>query len=807
VVVTEPAPATDPFGLVGQTLAGRFVIEQQVAEGGFGVVYRARQIALDRLVAIKVLKVLADQEPALHRTFEAEAQTAARLKHPNIVEVHDFGVTESAPGVVLRWMALEWLEGQTLQAFLEKARAGGTPKLEPARALELLGPAIQAIAAAHRQRVVHRDLKPGNIFLVEQHGTVVPKVLDFGIAQMLAIEEEGGATSGNTTRGPAAFSPDYAAPEQVSYGRTGPWTDVHALGLILTELLTGETSYPIGEAEARLAAVMAERRPTPGAKGVDVGAWEAVLQKALARRPADRYSDAGVLLSSLEVNVGAGGRVGPRSGRRGRLLAAIAALGIVVAGSWTAWQTSRPAPPGRVMLAVLPFENLTGDPQQEYFSDGLTDGMISQLSRLQPERLAVIARTSVVQYKQSKKSIKEIGRELNVDYVLESTLRRSGMRARVDARLIKVSDQAQIWADSYDREIKDVLELQADVARAIADGVQLRLTPQTATVLSRKRPLNPEAYEAYLRGRYHLSKSDAEGRRLAFGYLEKAIALDPMYAPAYAALSGAHFGGSQTTRVHPLEAVAKAKAAARRALELDETSPDAHVALANILLGYDWDWAGAERHYRRALELDPNHAETHRQHRRWLQSLGRFPEAIAAANRAIELDPLSVATNNGLVGTYYHSRQYEKALTQAQRTLELDPGNRGAIVRFLTWLNADRGMHAEALSLCARRPDTAICNAYVFARAGKRAQALSEVDRAKQQSPAQYVPPVELARPYAILGDRDEAFRLLEQGLRDRFVDLIFLRIDPHWDSLRGDPRFDALVRRVGIPELSRAGP
>ena len=456
------------------------------------------------------------------------------------------------------------------------------------------------------------------------------------------------------------------------------------------------------------------------------------------------------------------------------------------------------------MLAVLPFENLTGDPQQEYFSDGLTDGMISQLSRLQPERLAVIARTSVSQYKRTKKSVKEIGRDLNVAYVLESTLKRSGTRARVEARLIKVSDQTQIWSDSYDREIKDVLELQADVARAIATGVQLKLSPQQATMLSPGRSLNPEAYETYLKGRYFLHQRSPEAPRLALTYLERAIAIDPRYAPAHAALANAHFSSQVTRRIHPSEAASKAKAAVQRALELDEESPDAHVALASILLGYDWDWASAERHFRRAIELDPNNVQAHSGFRRWLQTVGRFPEAITAANRVIELDPLSASANNAPIGTYYHFRQYDRALTHARRALELEPEN-AATMRFLTWIYADRGMYKEALALCAKRPGTA-GYAYVFARAGERAKATKELDRLKLNSITDRVPAVEMARAYAILGDRDEAFRLLEQGLYDRFVDMIFLRIDPHWDSLRGDPRFADLVRRVGIPELSKSG-
>jgi tRNA A-37 threonylcarbamoyl transferase component Bud32 len=430
VVATETARAPHPFALVGETLAGRFRIERLVAEGGFGVVYRAQQIALDRAVALKVLKppedLAGEAVAAFHRTFETEARTVARLKHAHIVEVHDFGVSDGPSGVVLHWMAMEWLEGRTLDALLGEERERRGPPRDPARALELLRPVLQAIAFAHREGVVHRDLKPGNILLAELHGAVVPKVLDFGIAQMLVGKEStgtaGAAAPGDTTRGPASFSPDYAAPEQVSYGRTGPWTDVHALGLILTEVLTGERPYPGAEAVERFSAAVSERRPTPGNKGVVVGQWESVLARALARRPTDRYSDANALLQALEQGVGkvagplaAAPAIAKRSRARRLVLigAALAALAVLAAGSYVGFrQPPLATTPGRVMLAVLPFANLSGDPQQEYFSDGLTEGMISQLGRLAPERLAVIGRSSVQQYKVNKKTIKEIGREL-----------------------------------------------------------------------------------------------------------------------------------------------------------------------------------------------------------------------------------------------------------------------------------------------------------------------------------------------------------------------------------------------------------
>ncbi len=313
------ARASAPGGLVGQVLAGRFRIEREVGAGGFGVVYRAEQIALQRPVAIKVLGAPAERGQAW-RSFETEARTVAQLRHPHIVEVHDFGSASTEGGGALHWMALEWLEGQTLQSMLEERRTKLAPMMEPAAALGLLRPVLQAIAFAHRCGVVHRDLKPANIFLCQHDGNLVPKVLDFGIARIMAPEPDGAANaSGQTTAGIPAFSPDYAAPEQVNQTRTGPWTDVHALGLILTELLTGQPPYAL-HPEERVAEVIAERRPTPGSKGVPVGAWEPILARALARRPAERYRDGGELLRALEETPTAPARARPAGSiARGRV--------------------------------------------------------------------------------------------------------------------------------------------------------------------------------------------------------------------------------------------------------------------------------------------------------------------------------------------------------------------------------------------------------------------------------------------------------------------------------------------------------
>jgi serine/threonine protein kinase/tetratricopeptide (TPR) repeat protein len=798
-VAAGPAHASDPFALVGQRLGGRFQIERFVAEGGFGVVYRARQVALDRPVAIKILKAAPDLR---HETFEAEAKTVARLKHPNIVEVYDFGVSKGPSGLVLHWMALEWLEGRTLAALLAEERTRGGPRRDPAAAMELLRPVLQAVAFAHQQGVAHRDLKPANIFVTGQPGESSLKVLDFGVAQLLAPDRKDGGET--TQRGPAGFSPDYAAPEQVSYGRTGPWTDVHALGLMLTELLVGAAPYDASDPEARFAQVIAERRPTPAARGLDVGAWEPVLQKALARRPAERHPNAGDLLAALKQENAPGD---PRFRRRSLWLALAAAA---VALAFVGWRmlplSSAPEASDRIKVAVLPFENLTGDLQQEYFSDGLTDGVIGALGRFLPQRLAVTTRTSVLRYKKTNKTAKEIGRELGVQHLLTSSLRRQDDKLHVESHLVRVSDETEIWASSYDRPVADVLALQAEIAHDVAQTIRLKFGGQATPALAGKRPVKPAAYEAYLRGRY-LSVRGASGevQRLRIAAFEESIKLDPTFAPSFAGLATA-LESLQST-VKPGDVEQRWRWAALRALELDDRLPEAHTAMAVLLLRYDFNWVNAERHFRRALELDANNPDALNEYAMLCLTVGRFDEAIALRTRTMEIDPL-VGVGWRLGAAYYHARQYDRAITQLQSTIAAEPPAIPAIGH-LARAYVAKGMLTEAARESERvlqlsdTPVTLGNSGFVLARAGHEKRARAVLDRLLAMSKSRYVQPIFEARIYAGFVQPDQAFAALERAFEERSPDLTFLRVDPVWDTIRNDPRFADLVRRVGIPTAS----
>jgi TolB-like protein/Tfp pilus assembly protein PilF len=489
----------------------------------------------------------------------------------------------------------------------------------------------------------------------------------------------------------------------------------------------------------------------------------------------------------------------------------IAVVAIAATGASRAWRHSKQASPApRIMMAVLPFEDFTGDPQKEYFADGLTEGMISQLGRLQPERLGVIARTSVAQYRHTKKSVKEIGHELGVEYVLECSVQRVESHMRIDAQLIQTSDQTQIWSETYEREIKDVLELQSNVARSIAGQVRLKLSPEQTAGLSRARSLNPDAYDAFLRGRYFQQKMTPDAIRQAAAYYQQAIELDPNYAVAYAGLAQMTVVQQMNGSARPDEVGPREKSLALRALELDDQLAEAHAELAFNLLSHEWDWAGAQLQFRRALELDPNNADIRRRYAaEFLSSIGRHTDAIAELKSVVEYAPLFFPAHTMLGRTYYHARRYDEAIAELTRTTALDASPLPHL--WLGLAHAAKGKYNEALGELKKTGDMIVecvaARGYVLARAGDRPEAEKVLDQLIVRSSTGYVPPDYVAKIYAGLGNRDDAFARLEKAYVEHSFWLIFLRVDPAWDSIRDDARFVDLVRRVGIPSAAADRP
>jgi TolB-like protein/Tfp pilus assembly protein PilF len=498
------------------------------------------------------------------------------------------------------------------------------------------------------------------------------------------------------------------------------------------------------------------------------------------------------------------------SARRLLIPAIVVVICAAALGTYLVVQRPRSTQSGRrLTLAVLPFDNLSGDADQEYLSDGLTDEMITQLGRLEPDRLRVLARSSTWKYKRADRDIGRLHRELGADYVLEGSVRRAGERVRVTTQLVQVDDQSQVWAETYDRDLRDVLILQSDVAGAVARTIAITLTPDAQTRLARVPPIHPVAYQDYLRGRFFLNRKSEAALKQALGYFQKAIAADPGYAPAYSGLadSYASLGASSVVGgLPPRQAMPEAKAAAVKALQIDGRSAEAHTSLAIVHLLYEWDLSASEKEFRRAIELDPNYTTAHHWYSHCLLPLGRTDESLAESKRALELEPLQLVVGIHLGWHYLYARQYDRALEQFRKTLELDPAFPQA-QRYAAWAYLQKGMHPEAIAalraaLNSRERDSEIQGelGHVLAVAGRRAEALATLDRLRHLSATSYVSPYSVALVHAGLGDRDQAFAWLEKAYAERSDYMPYLTLEPMLNGLRSDHRFGALVRRVGLP-------
>jgi len=479
--------------------------------------------------------------------------------------------------------------------------------------------------------------------------------------------------------------------------------------------------------------------------------------------------------------------------------AAVILAFLFLIGAAGLWYRGRPAESpagGKIMLAVLPFENLSGDPAEEYFSNGLTEEMITQLGRLEPDRLGVIARTSAMQYKAAHKDVRQIGSELGVDYLLEGSVRREGNRVRIAAQLIQVRDQSHQWAENYDRDLRDILAVQSEVAAAIARQIRLQLTPAEHARLQNARAVNPEAYENYLKGRFFWNKRTVEGHQKAIEYFLKAVALDPDYGQAYAGLADAYaLLGSAPNLVLPRrEAMDRARAAAEKALRLDDSLADAHTSLGFVEMHFDWDFAGAEKEFQRAVALNPGYATAHHWYAYDLVALARLDDALAEIRRAQQADPLSVIISTDVGEMLLLARRDDAAIVQLRKTLEMDPDFSHAHW-LLAWAYHNKGQSKEFIGELEKSRRAASALGILCALQGKRAEARGILARLEKA----YGSALDGAGIYVWLGDTNGAFAALDRGFKDRDGGLILMRFTPVLEPIRSDPRFEQLERRVGV--------
>jgi TolB-like protein/Tfp pilus assembly protein PilF len=809
----EGRPAT----LAGARI-GPYRIVSEIAHGGMGAVYLAERddSEYNQQVAIKLIKSDLGSTSGVRR-FRQERQILADLDHPNIARLLDGGTTEDGRP----YFVMELVEGVPIDAYCDER------KLAVAQRLGLFGTVCSAVAHAHRQRVVHLDLKPANI-LVTAGG--IPKLLDFGIARLLNPEPD----AQRTATAARLMTPEYASPEQLSGGPLTEASDVYALGALLFRLLTDRSPYRVGsDLPYELARAICEQEPDPPSTFAgpphapqDVaGDLDAIVLKALRKEPQRRYGSVEELAQDLRRHLD--GRpvrarkdgVAYRAGKfvRRNRAAAITALTVAASAavlSAVVYHGTRVAVPGAPTtpaaigsLAVLPLANLSRDPEEEYFADGMTEALITDLSRIRSVR--VVSRTSVMRYKGAEKPLPEIARELGVDGVVEGSVLRSGGRVRITAQLIRASDDRHLWAESYDRELRDVLAVQGAVAQAIASAIKGQLSLGDQERLSAPRPIDPKAYLPYARGRYLWNKRTPESLEGAITYFEQALAEDPAYAAAYSGLADAHFYlGYGFGRVPAREAMPRAKAAALKALELDETLAEAHTSLALVKVFYDWDWAGAEREFRRAIELNPNYATAHHGYTVLLAAMHRSEESVAEARRALEVDPLSLPVNNIVASMLNAAGRYDESIEQYRKTIELDPtfamaqDNLGAVYERegLEKQAIAQYLKAEELSGGSRARVEGLRRAYD--RDGFRGFRRQKLALATAEWKGWHFSTAAIASLHASLGEYDEAMRWYEKAYEARSGSLIWINVgvsDPR-KGLRADPRFQDLLRRMGLP-------
>jgi eukaryotic-like serine/threonine-protein kinase len=760
--------------MIGQTL-GRYRIVERLGEGGMGVVFRGEDPRLERDVALKILRQDALHDEDSKRRFRLEARALSRLLHPNIATLFDF---DSDRGV--DFLVLEFVPGESLARTL----ANGPLPETRARAIAL--DVAEGLQSAHEKGIVHRDLKPGNIVITPPGRA---KVLDFGLARVMP-----GAT--NLTQSATISSPSalvgtvpYMSPEQVRDDRVDARSDLYALGAVLFEMTTGRRPFSGDDVLSLLYKIAHE--PAPLLRAIQPGLsaeLEAVVSRCLEKAPLRRFSDAGALLRALRCESSDDDRGFP--------------LRTALSSAGHASELSGPGS-GIRSLVVLPFENRSGDPAQEFFADGMTDALIADLAQI--AALRVISRTSAMRFKGTRLPLSEIARELRVDGVVEGSALRIGDRVRITVQLVDVANDRSMWAKSYERGLTDILALQSEVAHAIASEIRIQVTPDERARLRSKGTVNPAAHVACLQGSFLWNRFTGESVKEAILRYEEALAIDPNYAAAYAGLADSYIMLANHHILPPREGYSLGRKAAERGLALDESLAELHTSLAWVHRLFDWDWPAAERECMRAVQLNPGYAFGRSRYALLLSGMGRHEEAIAEAERAHELDPLNLLTYTVVGDTLFYARRFDRSVESYRKCLELDP-TFGAAHTDLARSLEQVGRAEEAVEEFMRgtagpdglpRPSSGL--AILYARAGRTDEAQATLHAVQALAHKQFVSPYGIASYYAVIGDNDRALDWLEKAYSERDGTLVWLKVHPRLDGLRGEPRFRELLARLRL--------
>jgi serine/threonine-protein kinase len=773
----------------GSTVAGRYTIIEELGRGGMGIVYKAEDTKLRRTVALKFLPPDLSHVPDVHERFMHEAQAAAALDHPNICTVHEFDQADETS-----FISMAYIEGQSLKKKIESG------PLELEEALQIATQVAEGLSEAHKRGIVHRDIKSANVMVTERGQA---KIMDFGLARI-----KGGTllTRDGSTMGTVA----YMSPEQAQGKDVDHRTDIWSFGVVLYEMLSGELPFKGDQEPSVIYSILKEKpEPITSLKTDIPVSIDQVVSKALEKDPDNRYQKIDELLDDLK-SISAG--IVPeeikvrlrkeklRKRKKAFLYAGASSL-IIIAAVLALTLFTGPAE-SIESIAVLPFENLTGDEGKEYFVDRATDEVIGQLSKIGAWN--VISRTSVMQYKGKEKPLAEIARELNVDAMVEGTVYQVGKNVRIRVQLFDVLPEEQnLWADTYDRPMTDVLLMYSEIASTIADKVRATVTPTERTRLASVRQVNPEAYDALLMGKQKESLLTPQAFDIALEYYELALKKDPNYAAAHLAVAWFWLLRNQFGYTAPREAIPKAKTAVLKALELDSTLADGHALLACVNFLYEWDWAGAEAAWKRAIELNPNYVDSVYAHFLWVMK--RPEEAMAQMERALQLDPLNelVHIHHGFI--LESAGRYDEAIVQMRKLLRTSPQHPMAhqLLSLSFWHKA---MYEESLAdmkayySCMGDSEVEEALTQGYAQSGYRGAMRSAADLLAARSRKTYVLSVDVALLYAVAGENDQALEWLEKGLEVRDPVMPYVDAFVEFAPLRSDPRFQDLLRNMNLP-------
>ncbi|MEP6921071.1 MAG: protein kinase [bacterium] len=796
-------------------------IIKKLGAGGMGEVYLALDTKLDRKVAIKVLRPDSLAEEHLKKRLVREAQAAAKLDHPNICAIYDVNEADSFTFIVM-----QYIEGESLAEKMERK------PLELSTALAIAEQAAAGLAEAHAHGIVHRDIKPQNIMMTPR-GQL--KILDFGLAKQMqsseAVDNEAPTATLLSKPGLVIGTMPYMSPEQMQGEPLDASSDIFSLGVTLYEMLAGKHPFRDKSAAVTMSRILRDDPiPTELFQTQVSPALQTLLGKMLSKEKAGRYQSAEALLTDLRqlpaqraadaiqdatptkaFEGSTKGNAAERILRTSRVnkwvLVASALVIILLAVAIGRWLTGEHSD----SLAILPFTYTSSDPQlmanpdREYLSDGMTESIINNLSQL--TSLKVIARSSVFRYKGKDVDVQSIGRDLNVRSVLEGEIKQEGDELRIAVNLMDVQGNRQIWGDTYNRKTADIQSVQREIAKTVSEKLRVKLTGADQTQLSKTYTDSGEAYEAYLKGRYHWNKRSDEGFKQAVSFFQEAIAKDPSYALAYTGLADCYTLRSDYGYLAPQEGYALAKGAVTLALKYDDTLAEAHTSLASIKAVADWDWQGAENEYRRAIELNPNYPTAHHWYGAQLLILGRLGQALQEIKKAQQLDPLSLAINKDLAVTYLYARDYDKALEQCRKTQEIEPTFR-VMSTYIAQIYELQQKYPEATAELekahAAAPDDGEISyglGQAYALIGKKDEALKIATALSQPGKDNVYLPKEAAYLYTLLGDKEQAVKILQEAAENHYISVAELKTDPRLDELRKDPRISELMRKIGLSQ------